>query len=68
VRAGSRVVVIAIGPEPVRTACLALSTSRKYLADDGIDIAFRPEFTKVIQGDKNEVNAIKFIILAQQTV
>jgi stage V sporulation protein S len=67
VREGQRVVLLGIGPESVSICVLALSTARKYLADDGIDISFRPEFIHVEMGEESR-SVMKFVVLAQQII
>lgn len=65
-RDGQRVWVLAIGADSVTHAVKAISIGRKYLESDGLDISFRPEFTKVKFDDGRDCSALKLVVLAQQ--
>jgi len=65
-RDGQRVWVLAIGADSVTHAVKAISIGRKYLEADGLDISFRPEFTRVKFDDGRDCSALKLIVLAQQ--
>jgi stage V sporulation protein SpoVS len=58
--------LLAIGADSVTHAVKAISIGRKYLEADGLDISFRPEFTRVKFDDGRDCSAIKLVVLAQQ--
>lgn len=66
IRENQRVCVLAIGAECVTNAVRAVFLGRKYLTEDGMDISFRPEFTKVKFTDGRDCSAVKLVILSQQ--
>jgi stage V sporulation protein S len=65
-RDGQRVSILAIGADSVLHSVQAIAMGRKFLEQDGLDISFRPEFTKVQFDESEERIAIKFTVVAQQ--
>lgn len=62
VREHKRAEVQAIGATAINQAVKALAIARSYLARDGLDIVFTPEFVDVQIDDKVRT-AIKFVVL-----
>jgi len=66
VREGQRVVLSAIGPKAVMAAVRSIAFARQYLAEDGVDICFRPSFVNLEFDNGRKSSCIQFQILAQQ--
>ncbi|GFH28778.1 uncharacterized protein HaLaN_27325 [Haematococcus lacustris] len=65
VRELKRTHVIALGPEAVTNAVLAIGNARLFLEKDSTDIKVTPEFVKVNR-QSGEMNAIRFNILPER--
>ena len=61
VREHHRAEVQAIGASAVNQAVKAMALARNYLAQDGIDVVFTPEFVDV-EIDEKVRTAIKFVV------
>ena len=61
VRENNRAEVQAIGASAVKQAVKAMALAKSYLAQDGFDIVFIPEFVDVEIEDKIRT-AIKFVV------
>lgn len=61
VRENKRAEVQAIGASAINQAVKALALAKGYLANDGLDIVFIPEFVDVQIDDKVRT-AIKFVV------
>jgi len=66
VREGQRVVLSSIGPLSVSKAISSIAIARQYLADDGVDISFRPSFLNIEFEDGRRSSCLQFQLLAQQ--
>jgi len=66
VREGQRVVLSSIGPLSVSKAICSIAIARQYLAEDGVDISFRPSFLNIEFGDGRRSSCLQFQLLAQQ--
>jgi len=66
VRKGERVVLSSIGPISVSKAISSIAVARQYLADDGVDISFRPYFLNIEFKDGRRSSCLQFQLLAQQ--
>ena len=67
VREHHRAEVQAIGPAAVNHAVKALILATGYLKEDGIAVAFVPEFVELIIEDK-ERTAIKFVVEPREPI
>lgn len=65
VRNREPVTAVAIGPNPVYVMVRAITFARRYLAEDGFDISFRPEFVHIAM-ENEERSGIRFTILQQE--
>jgi len=66
VREGQRVVLSSIGPLSVSKAISSIAIARQYLAEDGVDISFRPSFLNIEFEDGRRSSCLQFQLLAQQ--
>jgi len=66
VREGQRVVLSSIGPLSVSKAISSIAIARQYLAEDGVDISFRPSFLNIEFKDGRRSSCLQFQLLAQQ--
>jgi len=66
VREGQRVVLSSIGPLSVSKAICSIAIARQYLAEDGVDISFRPSFLNIEFDDGRRSSCLQFQLLAQQ--
>merc|ERR1712060_337957 len=66
VREGQRVVLSSIGPLSVSKAISSIAIARQYLAEDGVDISFRPSFLNIEFNDGRRSSCLQFQLLAQQ--
>jgi len=66
VREGQRVVLSSIGPLSVLRAISSIAIARQYLAEDGVDISFRPSFLNIEFKDGRRSSCLQFQLLAQQ--
>jgi len=66
VREGQRVVLSSIGPISVSRAISSIAIARQYLAEDGVDISFRPSFVNIEFDDGRRSSCLQFQLLAQQ--
>jgi len=66
VREGQRVILSAIGPLSVAAAVRSVAIARQYLAEDGVDISFRPSFMNIEFSDGRKSSCLNFQLLAQQ--
>merc|ERR1711964_228311 len=66
VREGQRVVLSAIGPKAVMASVRSVAYARQYLAEDGVDICFRPSFVNLEFDNGRKSSCMQFQILAQQ--
>jgi len=66
VRKGERVVLSSIGPISVSKAISSIAIARQYLANDGVDISFRPYFLNIEFEDGRRSSCLQFQLLAQQ--
>jgi len=66
VREGQRVVLSSIGPISVSKAISSIAIARQYLAEDGVDISFRPSFLNIEFEDGRRSSCLQFQLLAQQ--
>jgi len=66
VREGQRVVLSSIGPLSVSKAICSIIIARQYLAEDGVDISFRPSFMNIQFDDGRKSSCLRFQLLAQQ--
>merc|ERR1719320_1646400 len=66
VREGQRVVLSSIGPLSVSKAICSIAIARQYLAEDGVDISFRPSFLNIEFNDGRRSSCLQFQLLAQQ--
>jgi len=66
VREGQRVVLSSIGPISVSRAISSIAIARQYLAEDGVDISFRPSFLNIDFEDGRRSSCLQFQLLAQQ--
>jgi stage V sporulation protein S len=62
IREGKDIEIVAMGPLSVNQAIKAITISRSYLADDRIDLTFRPEFIH-LEFDGERKSAIKLVVL-----
>jgi stage V sporulation protein S len=62
IREGKDIEIVAMGPLSVNQAIKAITISRSYLADDKIDLTFRPEFIH-LELDGERKSAIKLVVL-----
>eukprot|EP00982_Pelagococcus_subviridis_P012625 31183-Pelagococcus_subviridis.AAC.4 len=59
VRQGMKVAARACGADAVSNAVFAVARAREYLADDGIDVYFVPEFDKeIVRGEGEETRTV----------
>lgn len=65
VRSQKRPRVTCIGQLSVFRAVLAVSTARRYLKDDDIDLLVVPEFTEVEVENGQKLNAVQLIVVSQ---
>jgi stage V sporulation protein S len=66
VRQGIRVQLTGVGPDAVCNAVTAIAIARKYLSEDGVDIAFQAAFNKLESDDGRSINCIELRLLAEQ--
>jgi len=66
VREGQRVILSSIGPLSVSKAICSITIARQYLAEDGVDISFRPSFLNIEFDDGRRSSCLQFQLLAQQ--
>merc|ERR1719334_1301209 len=66
VREGQRVILSSIGPKSVSKAICSIAIARQYLAEDGVDISFRPSFLNIEFDDGRRSSCLQFQLLAQQ--
>lgn len=66
IRDDERVGVVAVGPSAVFAALESVFVSRRYLAEDRIDVKFTPSFTKVNEPGREEMNGILFSTLSRR--
>lgn len=65
IREGKDIEIVAMGPQSVNQAVKAITISRSYLADDRIDLTFRPEFIH-LELDGERKSAIKIVVLTKK--
>merc|ERR550517_1959042 len=63
VREGQRVVLSSIGPLSVSKAISSIAIARQYLAEDGVDISFRPSFLNIEFNDGRRSSCLQFQLL-----
>lgn len=66
VREGQRVALACIGRDCVSVAIRSIAIARSYLAEDSVDISFRPCFKDISFQDGRTSSSLQFHILAQQ--
>ena len=62
IREGKDIEIVAMGPLSVNQAIKAITISRSYLADDRVELTFRPEFIH-LELDGERKSAIKLVVL-----
>jgi len=65
-REGQRVVLSSIGPLSVSKSICSIAIARQYLAEDGVDISFRPSFLNIEFDDGRRSSSLQFQLLVQQ--
>lgn len=66
IREGKEIEMVAMGPQSVNQAVKAITIARSYLADDKLDLTFRPEFMH-LELDGERKSAIKLVVLTHKT-
>lgn len=65
IREGKEIEIVAMGPQSVNQAVKAITIARSYLADDKLDLTFRPEFMH-LELDGERKSAIKLVVLTHK--
>lgn len=66
IRQGIRCQLTGVGADAVCNAVTAIGIARKYLAEDGVDIAFQALFNKLEADDGRTINCVCMKLLAEQ--
>uniref|UniRef100_A0A7S2RVG6 Stage V sporulation protein S n=1 Tax=Mucochytrium quahogii TaxID=96639 RepID=A0A7S2RVG6_9STRA len=66
IRESKPVKITAVGQNPVFRAVDAVCFARKYLADDGLDLEFQPEFTQITFDSGTQANAIQLTVISHK--
>jgi stage V sporulation protein S len=65
IREGKDIEVVAMGPQSVNQAVKAITIARSYLADDKVELTFRPEFMH-LELDGERKSAIKIVVITHK--
>lgn len=65
IREGKDIEVVAMGPQSVNQAVKAITIARSYLADEKVELTFRPEFMH-LELDGERKSAIKLVVITHK--
>lgn len=65
IREGKDIEIVAMGPLSVNQSIKAITIARSYLAEEQVDLTFRPEFIH-LELDGERKSAIKLVVLTKK--